>query len=223
MDVAGQWREGILFPRWAEWANWGFGEPRFIFYPPLSWMFGALLGSLLPWSSVALVFNLCAQTFAGVSAYALLRRLVDSRYAARIGAACYAANPYALLIVYMRSDFAELLAIAFYPLLLLASLSLGGILSGQRPGGRFPAVGMFGACFALVWLSNAPAAVLATYSVGLLFLFAAVYRRSAAPMLNGALGLALGFCLGAFYLLPAIYEQRWVNISGALQIGRAHV
>src|SRR5215471_393207 len=84
LDAAGQWKEGVLFPRWTEWANFGFGEPRFIFYPPLSWMFGALLGSLLPWSSVALVFNLCAQTFAGVSAYALLRRLVDSRYAAGV-------------------------------------------------------------------------------------------------------------------------------------------
>jgi hypothetical protein len=218
LDAAGQWKLGILFPRWTEWANFGFGEPRFIFYPPVSWLFGAFLGTLLPWQSVAAVFIGCVQTFAGLSAYALSRRIADSRSAALLGAACFAANPYSLLIIYMRSDFAELLAIAIFPLLMLATLRLIGLLPGENAL-QFRKIVFFAISFCAIWLSNAPASVIATYSVTLLFIVAALRQRSFSVLINGVAGMVLGFGLASFYLIPAIYEQRWVQISAALYGG----
>jgi 6-pyruvoyl-tetrahydropterin synthase related domain len=216
LDVASQWKQGVLFPRWAGWMNYGFGEPRYIFYPPLSWLIGAALALVLPSNAVPIIFIVLIETFAGISAYILLRNL-SNRRAALLAAACYLINPNMLLITYIRSDYAEQLACAIFPLLLLAGLRVAQLLD-EVPGSRSP-VALFALAYAAVWLSNAPAAVIASYSMALLFAGAALSRRSWRPVSRGAAGLVLGLCLPAFYLLPAAYEQRWVNIGQALASG----
>jgi len=216
LDVAYQWKQGVLFPRWTAWTNYGFGEPRFIFYPPLSWILGAALSIVLPISWVPAAFVFLTQTFAGMSAFLLLRRLTLPR-AAYLGAAFYAANPYALLVSYIRSDFAEQLACAILPLLMLAALRLAGLLREENP--KPSTITLFAVPFAAVWLCNAPAGVLASYSMTVLFAWAAVTLRSWRIALRAISGLALGFGLAGFYLLPAAYEQRWVNIGQALSSG----
>jgi 6-pyruvoyl-tetrahydropterin synthase related domain len=216
LDVAYQWKHGVLFPRWTAWTNYGFGEPRFIFYPPLSWILGAALNLLLPISWVPAAFVFLTQSLAGLCAFLLLRRLVG-KTPAYLGAAFYAANPYALLVSYIRSDFAEQLACAIFPLLLLGALRLAGLLENEKPGRT--AIASFALLFAGAWLCNAPAGVISSYSVALVFAWAAVTQRSWRIILRAAAGLALGFGLAAFYLVPAAYEQRWVNIGQALSSG----
>ena len=207
LDVVGQWRQGVVFPRWAEWANWGYGEPRFIFYPPGSWMLGATLGSLLPWRMAPGAFIWLALLLAGYSMWRFAREWLSPREAAG-AAVLYAVSPYHLIIVYYRSDFAELLASALLPLALWGTVRL--LRDGWR-GLQFLAVP-----FALIWLANAPAAVLATYSLMLLFFVASILRRSLKPLLLGGVSMAAGVGLAAFYIFPAAYEQRSVQIHQAL-------
>ena len=207
LDVAGQWREGILFPRWAEWANWGFGEPRFIFYPPASWMLGAGLGSILPWKLAPGAFVWLALVLAGYSMWRFAREYLPRGQAAG-AAVLYAVNPYHLAVVYYRSDFAELLASALLPLVLWGTVRV--LRDGWRslPELAFP--------FAAMWLTNAPAVVLATYSVALIIFVSFVLRRKVRPLIAGGSAMAAGFGLAAFYILPAAWEQRWVQIDQIL-------
>jgi hypothetical protein len=210
MEVLGQWRQGILYPQWAALAQYGYGEARFIFYPPASWTLGAALGALLPWKAVPGAYVWFALTLSGCSMFQLARRWLDRRDAI-FAAALYAANPYYIVIVYWRSAFAELLAGALLPLLLLYALR-------TEDEGRETVIPL-AVIVAAAWLTNIPAAVVVNYSLALLIVIVAMLKRSPRVLPYGALAVLLGAALAAFFLLPAAYERRWVNIAEVLSAG----
>lgn len=210
MEVVGQWKHGIVYPRWAALAHWGYGEARFLFYPPASWTLGAALGALVPWKIVPATYIWIALILAGVSMYRLARQWLAPPDAL-FTAVFYAINPYHIVIVYWRSAYAELLAAALLPLLLLCILRL------KEPGIR--PVLCLSLILAAAWLTNAPAAVMIHYSAAGLIVLVAGHDRSWRPPLRAALAVVLGMGLASFYLLPAIYEEKWINIGEVLSPG----
>ena len=210
MEVVAQWKQGIFLPRWAAFAHWGYGEARFQFYPPASWNFGALLGTLLPWKVAPGAFIWCALTASGCAMFLLARQWL-CRKDAIFAAALYAANPYTVVVVYWRSALAELLAAFLFPLLLLFVIRAEG--NGPRT------IVPLGFIVAAAWLINVPAAVMLTYSLVLLTATAALTTGSRRTLPYAAASLVLGAALAAFYLLPVLHEQAWVRIGEVLNPG----
>ena len=223
MEVASQFSHGHLCPHWAFSPAYNAGEPRFVFYPPLSWVLGALLGLVLThlpgvspaagWNAAPVLFTWITLSLSGVTMYRLARAFAGTN-AALLAAVFYLVNPYMLFTAFERTAYAELLAAAWIPLLLLAIL---------RDEVTIPQVAL---PVALLWLTNAPAAVMGSYALALL----ATVRVIATPRTSGgadrqsaltialktAGGAALGLGLAAFYIVPASYERRFVQISMAM-------
>ncbi len=210
MEVVHQWKQAVLYPRWAQYSHWTYGEGRFLFYPPTSWNLGALLGAILPWKVVSGAYTWIALTVSGFSMYLLARRWLSPRDAT-FAAVLYAANPYYLVVVYWRSAQAELLAGCLLPLLLLWVLRM------EEEGKRI--IVPLSLVLAAVWLTNAPAAMMVNYSLALLVVVLAIVRRNPRVLLHGAAAVVLGAALASLYIVPAAYEEKWVNLGEVLAPG----
>ena len=247
LAVRAAWHAGLLIPHWVPGANYGAGEPRFLFYPPLTWLLGAALGLVLPWVWVPAAFTFLCFTGAAAAMQQLARRFCAPVPAA-VAATLYTLSPYLLFTGYERTAYGELLAATWIPLL------LGALLKQQLN------VLHIALLLAALWYTNAPAAVMGCYIVLLGTIWRAIREwshrahrekeRTTAPrkgltrftdlllfwlpapfdflalllplrrnILPGLCALALGSALAADYLLPAWYGQRFVAIRRAIGPG----
>ena len=206
--VRAAWQHGLLVPHWVPGANYGAGEPRFVFYPPLSWLLGAALGAVLPWAYVPAAFTALCVAGAAAAMYRLASLFCPQPPAA-LAATLYALCPYLVFTAYERAAYGELLAAVWMPLL------VGTLLVPRLPIIRVALL------IAALWYTNAPAAVVGCYLVLLAALGTAIVSPGArVPVpLRSVAALVLGCALGADYLLPAWYEQRFVSIHRAIGPG----
>ncbi len=225
MEAARSFARADLHPGWVSAAAYNAGEPRFVFYPPVSWTVGGVLTLLVehvvgglgvrPESAFAVVpalYTWIALTAAGFGMQRAARAYAGDR-ASLFVAALYLVNPYMLFTAYERTAYAELLAAALLPLL------LGAVLESRIR------VAKLGLVIALLWLTNAPAAVMGCYAVALTagvrtatlaYRSADRGRQALRYALRVCAATLLGLGLASFYLVPAAYERRWVEIHMAV-------
>ena len=203
-DVAQQWHEGTIWPRWgAKFAN-GFGEPIYIFYPPLSIAVGAVCTKLFGGGTAPIACCFLVLLLAGWNMRCCVREF-RGEVESWIAACAYAANPYFLLCVWLRSSFAELLAAAIFPLVVKYALRL----NDRRD------VAKLALAYAAVWFTNFPAAVIVSYALAVLLIAQCIDDRQWSRLARGAVAMLLGGAVASWTLLPAWYEQRWVQIAAA--------
>jgi len=216
-DCLNSWRHGILYPHWSPSANYGAGEPRFVFYPPLTWMLGAALGLLLPWNLVPIALTWLLLAGTGLATRALARQALSEGAATLAGCAAIFSG-YALFCAYERSAFGELSGGFWIPLLLLF------ILCGRSPSESAPRrivaivdgpTLLLALVVAGAWLSNVPLGIMASYLLAGVALAVSILAKSWIPAARAAIAAALGFGLAAIYLVPAVWEQRWVDVRQA--------
>jgi len=214
LDAQSDWRLRIPYPHWAQSANSGAGEPRFVFYPPLTWMLGAALGFVLPWPLVpaTLTFLLLAAT--GLATRALARETLSSGAATLAGCAAIFSG-YALFCAYERSAFGELTGGFWIPLLLLLILRDRNSSSALWRRTLDSSTAPLALVVAGAWLSNVPVGVMACYLLVAVAVAAALVSKSWAPAARAFAAATLGMGLASVFLLPAAWEQPWADLKQA--------
>jgi hypothetical protein len=203
--------EGNLIPRWAENLNWGYGHPILMFlYPLPSYM--ASLFHFLGFSftdSTKLVFGV-SYILSGLSMYLWLRAFLNKK-AAFVGSLLYAFAPYRFVDLYVRGAIGEHIAFIFPPLVFyfLYQIKEKQTLLNMIGGGVSLA--------ALILAHNAISIMFIPFIFlyGIYLWFKASWNKQFLVLFGSM--VILGFCLSAFFWLPATLEGKYTLRSIVLK------
>ena len=195
-------RDGALYPRWLPTANDSQGSPVPLYYPPLPFYvaagFSSVTGNTLQAISISCWLAL---TLSGLTMYWFSRSFLSSSLSFA-AAAMYMLAPYHIVDLYQGSTVSEFWAFAWAPLLFEAVRR-----AIIRPG--LPAIAYLAWAYALLVFTHVPLLLLISLT---LVIYAALLTRNARKLLPVAGGLALGAGIGAIFLIPVLFESRYIRL-----------
>ncbi len=182
--------------RWAPDAGLGYGEPLFNFYGQVSYAVGELMHvagfSLIDSLKLAFIISIIAS---GVAMYFLARKIWKSDLAGFVSAVLYIYAPYRAVDVWVRGALPEAFGFVLFPLIILAIEEKN-----------------------TVWFSFLSALLILTHNLSAFMFFPMIliwiiYRKFWKGIASGIFALAIS----AFYILPVIFESRFINLTSTIQ------
>lgn len=205
-------RDGFLWPRWSPDFAFGYGYPLFNLYAPLAFYAAELLHLLgFGFTAAIKTMYILATIGAGLSMYGFARRLFGAS-AGLLAAVAYMYVPFHLVEIFVRSAYAEFVALAIIPLLFWAFTE---VVAAPTPR-RLALAGLAYGALALVHHTS-----FFTFSPFLmayvLYLILAKSRLQLKPLARYALYTmaagVLGLAVAAIYLIPVVAETRFIKVE----------
>ena len=194
--------------RWVPDAGYQYGYPQFNFYPPLPYYIGAVLHRIgFQYIDSVKILFVIGYLLSAFTMYILVSTLID-KWSGFVSALLYTYIPYKAVEVYVRGALSEFWAQIFFPLIFWAIYKL--VKTGKIKY--------------IVWLS-AGIAFLATTHALMTMIFAPIailwgiywlYREKWDEAIKVLWGGLLGFGLSAFFVLPVLFEKKFVHVESLL-------
>jgi len=202
-------KSGDFFPRWFAEANAGYGSPVMLFYSPLAYSISAIVNLPLTW----LHLSARTQLFVGIYASQVASGItmwwwLKTRFSpgvAYMGSLLFVLLPFKYVYIFLYANLAQLWALAFLPLWMLAAETM--LERGWR------SVAFYAFAFAAVYYSHPPTLIVFGIVPALYVVLFGGISSCWRLLFAHVLGLAL--CL--MQALPQHYYLDWINLEGFLK------
>jgi len=195
--------------RWVPDAGYQYGYPQFNFYAPLVYYFGEGV-HLLGFQFIDTVKIIIITGFVlGALAMFILAREFFGGWPAVIASVLYIYAPFKAQEIYVRGALSEFWASIFFPLILWAAYKL--IKKGAKKYLFWTSVGIGG-----LFLTHNLLSILFLPILVVWIIFWILAEKKRASGWRIILGILLGLGLSMFFVLPLIFEMKYVHIETLL-------
>lgn len=194
--------------RWVPDAGYQYGYPQFNFYPPLPYYLGAGLHRVgIQYIDTVKILFILGYILSAITMFILIADMFGT-WAGIVASLLYTYIPYKAVEVYVRGALSEFWAQIFFPLILWAIYKL--VKTGKIKY--------------LIWFALSSAALATTHTLmTMIFVPIAVVwaiywlmRERWDNLTKLVWGGILGFGLSAFFILPVIFEKKFVHTESLL-------